>query len=283
MIGLEDDMTYARRPVRPLPPDLIPEKSKPHKVKDKESWTSIALSLGLNPSDLIYFNFRTRNPMEVNWYLKNRVGCKTLTKNKKNFMFSSADKPGIIYLPILAGVQPIVAEEKVPSWLKNVWAGIGVAVSGDLFVVGAHDVSGKIYNLGCNADQVKYAWLSFSGYKFGAGLGGDAGAVFILAHGFEDAMEMNGVDSSWDFDISLGPRLLSSLKGIKTLGKIVDTIEKYKKLRYVTENAIKNLGVTRPGIYTIPIPAAGWGYHLWAGFKFGEIEVSASGCQCLSV
>ena len=66
-------------------------------------------------------------------------------------------------------------------------------------------------------------------------------------------------------------------KGGKGLGKAIDTIDQYKKLSYVTENAIKNLGITKRGIYTIPIPLVGAGIHVWAGYKFGDVTIVSSG------
>jgi hypothetical protein len=48
-------------------------------------------------------------------------------------------------------------------------------------------------------------------------------------------------------------------------------------MRYLTENVIKNIGITTPGVYTIPIPLAGAGLHIWGGFKFGDIKIFSSG------
>ena len=164
------------------------------------------------------------------------------------------------------------------SKYRKIWTGLAKSHSGDLFLVGAYDVTGKVYNLGWDEEsEVKNVVININGYKFGPGLGASVGAVFVIAHGYENAAEMNGVAGGWDFDVSIGAKLGDFFKGVKGLGKVVDTIEKYKKMRYLTENAIKNLGISKPGIYTIPIPFAGAGLHLWAGYKFGDVSVVDTG------
>ncbi len=40
----------------------------------------------------------TRNPKEVNFYLEYYVGC-TASNDKKNYSFSDADSPGVVYIP----------------------------------------------------------------------------------------------------------------------------------------------------------------------------------------
>jgi hypothetical protein len=161
--------------------------------------------------------------------------------------------------------------------LRNVWAGIAKSHSGDLAVIGAHDLTGKIYNLGDELPDVRNAVININGWKFGVGLGGSIGAVFVIAHGYENQLQMNGVTEAWDFDFSVVGKLDSFLKGLKGIGKTIDTIQKYKKTRYLAENVIKNRGITTPGFYAISIPMAGLGLHVWGGWKFGDITVFSSG------
>src|SRR5262249_10728996 len=49
--------------------------------------------------DLIDYNFRTRAPDEVNWYLRRNVGCRKTSRDGKNYIFSTDASPGIVYLP----------------------------------------------------------------------------------------------------------------------------------------------------------------------------------------
>lgn len=276
-------MPIEKRPAHLIAKDYVPPSSKPYQVKDGDSWVTVARANGMEPWDLIYSNFKTRDPAEVNWYLHNYVGCRHPTHDLRNWMFSSRDKPGVIHIPLARVVKTPPATRvtpKLPSPWNKFWAGVGKAHSGDLFVIGAHDLTAKVYNLGDSFDspsKAKNAIINVNGWKFGAGLGGDIAAVFVIAHGFEQAGEMKGVDGGWDFDIAIAWKLGDFLKGVRGLGRAVDTFEKYKKLRYLTENAVKNLGITKEGIYTIPIPGGGWGMHLWGGYKFGDVTVVSTG------
>lgn len=61
------------------------------------NWWSLAWVAGReNPWDLIIYNFGTEDPREVNYYLKEYVGC-TAVKDS-SYVFTGA-KPGIIYFP----------------------------------------------------------------------------------------------------------------------------------------------------------------------------------------
>jgi len=60
-------------------------------VKDGDSWQNVASRDGwANPTDLCEYNFRTRVPEEINWYLKIFVGC-SKSNDGKNYSFSSND------------------------------------------------------------------------------------------------------------------------------------------------------------------------------------------------
>jgi hypothetical protein len=98
-------MPLETEPIIKVPKNHVPSNSEKYKVKDGDSWESIAKRIGVDVWDLIYFNFKTKNPREVNWYLGHYdyVGCKTTTTDGKNWRFSASAKPGIIYLPIRVG------------------------------------------------------------------------------------------------------------------------------------------------------------------------------------
>jgi hypothetical protein len=91
----------------------IPTNSEKYKVKDGDSWESIARRIGIDVWKLIDFNFKTKDPREVNWYLRDYVGCNLPTNDKLNWRFSSSANPGIIYLPKKVMVfQPLIIEVK---------------------------------------------------------------------------------------------------------------------------------------------------------------------------
>lgn len=73
---------------------------RPYRVRDGDNWWTLQKSFGLrDPWDLIRYNFETENPAEVNWYLREYVGCTKVTADGKNYCFSSSATPGLLYLP----------------------------------------------------------------------------------------------------------------------------------------------------------------------------------------
>lgn len=70
-----------------------------HRVTNGESWVTLAKKYGRNdPWDIIQFNFETKTPEEVNYYLAHRIGC-TRSTDGINYSFSSSDEPGLVYIP----------------------------------------------------------------------------------------------------------------------------------------------------------------------------------------
>jgi hypothetical protein len=93
----------------------VPTGGTRYRVKRNDTWISIARGLGIDPWDLIDFNFpgmqraKTANferaSRQVNWYLREYVGCNTTTDGE-NWAFDSgltmgtgSWKGGWIYLP----------------------------------------------------------------------------------------------------------------------------------------------------------------------------------------
>ena len=92
------DEKYEKRPDHPLPPSYRPPDSLPYRVADGDYWEKVANALRYtNAWDLIEFNFQTRDPREVNYYLRENVGCVLPTDDQKNWRFSTAATPGVIY------------------------------------------------------------------------------------------------------------------------------------------------------------------------------------------
>jgi hypothetical protein len=67
--------------------------------KFDDTWESVARQYGMDARRLIYHNFKTNNPKEVNFYLRTVVGCNTPSPTRWNWTFKGA-RPGIIYLPV---------------------------------------------------------------------------------------------------------------------------------------------------------------------------------------
>jgi LysM repeat protein len=70
-----------------------------HKVRTNESLSSLAKANGISEKDLLTFNFGTTEPQEINRHLRDRVGCTKRTRDGRNYIFDSTDKPGFIYIP----------------------------------------------------------------------------------------------------------------------------------------------------------------------------------------
>jgi hypothetical protein len=77
-----------------------PNNNKNPKDPTRDTWISVARKHQIDPAKLIWFNFLTENPDQVNWYLRRNVGCNVATPDGRNWMFSDSASPGIIYLPI---------------------------------------------------------------------------------------------------------------------------------------------------------------------------------------
>ena len=92
-------MPIEKEPVNKVAKNYVPPNSTRYKVKDGDSWVSLARKHGLDPWALIESNFKTRSPNEVNWYLREYVGCNVPTSDGKNWRFSTSASPGMISIP----------------------------------------------------------------------------------------------------------------------------------------------------------------------------------------
>jgi hypothetical protein len=78
-----------------------------YRVGDKlgANWQTVAAGFGIaNVWDLIWFNFRTTDPREINFYLHRYVGC-WQSNDAKNFSFMGAE-PGVIFIPPFGWKRP---------------------------------------------------------------------------------------------------------------------------------------------------------------------------------
>jgi hypothetical protein len=122
-------MAIEQAPKHPVPVGFVPKGGSRYRVKDGDSWVSVAATAHVDVWNLIEFNFRTRKPAEVNWYLRRNVGCTKTTADGKNYVFTSTASPGVIYLPpttprihyAVPGVFNIIAQ---PSNM-TCWATVG--------------------------------------------------------------------------------------------------------------------------------------------------------------
>ena len=93
-------MPIERRPARPLAKGPRAEsREKPHHVSDGETLATVAQKYGVSVQELLLHNFATLEPAEINWYLREQVGCNLSTDDGNNWRFSRTANPGLLYLP----------------------------------------------------------------------------------------------------------------------------------------------------------------------------------------
>jgi hypothetical protein len=85
----------------PWPPteDLLKVQS----VTQADNWQSLKTQFKrCDAWDIIYYNFATYNPEEVNWYLREWIGCHDLSHDGENFRFGLLPngQPMKIYIPV---------------------------------------------------------------------------------------------------------------------------------------------------------------------------------------
>jgi hypothetical protein len=122
-------MANEREPDNPLSVDFVPEGAvETHRVSDDENWASVAAQYNVNVKDLIYFNFHTNVPEEVNWYLRRNTGCNVSKDGGRNWAFSSSADPGLIYIPPPAGAPDtgagtllVLVEQISSGWFQFAW------------------------------------------------------------------------------------------------------------------------------------------------------------------
>lgn len=84
-----------------------------YQVQDGDTIANIASRSGHGAKYIMDYAFGTHDPREVNWHLRNTVGCKKYGPAGQNFAFSKSADPGWIWLPRQAYVQ--LTKKPMPS------------------------------------------------------------------------------------------------------------------------------------------------------------------------
>ncbi|MBL8211382.1 MAG: hypothetical protein JNK87_11750, partial [Bryobacterales bacterium] len=79
-------------------------------MKDDDTLESVAHHYRVPLTQLLMHNFGTTHPAQINWYLRNYVGCTLATRDGKNWRFSHKAQPGLIYIP--ERKQPVPVEHR---------------------------------------------------------------------------------------------------------------------------------------------------------------------------
>jgi hypothetical protein len=217
---------------------------------EDDSWDLLAMrpdmeNAGVSSSDLCYFNFRTRHPAEINWYLYHKVGCRHVTRDHLNYKFSFADHPGIIYLPKAGAILP--AHEKKEEPRLNAWLGV-VGKGGTMFAVaGIETVAGFVVSLD---DLSKWMAIGASVNRLGVGWGATGGFSFVFITGVSKPEQLNGwQQGDTDFNLALGENWGKMAKSATKLKKLQPVIEAMTKLGAKTPGTLKKLLKAEPNKY----------------------------------
>lgn len=99
-----------------------PKDSKEVTLRFDDNWWTVAKRERMDVWDLIDFNFKTRVPEEVNWYLRELLGCRVSFDNGKNYSFYNSTTRKI-YAPISKGVIPpsLPTKKTVDQILRDIW------------------------------------------------------------------------------------------------------------------------------------------------------------------
>jgi hypothetical protein len=249
------------------------------------NWWKVASADGWAPWDLIQYNFGTRNPEEVNWYLYHFLGCRHSNDGHKNLSFQAA-QPGIIYTKGNHNRRPIPPPPPkidTPAVVKPVtppaplfsrsltWVGFGFQVGSMVLTDGRSTTHAYMMNLG---DPESRFFLDVNAIRTGYGAGASGGLVFVVITGLYDPPDVREAPpSSVDFQFALtgkwgsvakGLRLVpnmnaaisaaratSHIKDTKMIGELVNATKSLVKLAGVNEES-NDLTVT---IVELPVGA----------------------------
>lgn len=99
---------------RLVPITYRPPNSIIHRISDGERWESVAALYSVGVKELIWENFKTGVPAEINWYLNHYVSCDTPTPDGYNWRFTTSarqgpsPRAGIVFIPQRVAQQPPV-------------------------------------------------------------------------------------------------------------------------------------------------------------------------------
>lgn len=226
---------------RPSELDYVPPDSRPYKVTPEDNWWTLAdrsdvTFSGMSANDLCFFNFKTRKPSEINWYLRHKVGCRKQTRDGNNYMFSAADNPGIVYLPKQGHPPPVGDVKKKKTQRLNSWVGV-VGKGGTQFaIIGIETVAGLAVSLD---DWTDWMAVTASINRLGPGWGASGGAAVVYIIGVSSPSQLNGHQQMEDVDFNLALGM--------NLGKAVKTGSKAKELQPLVD-ALRKIGATSPAL-----------------------------------
>jgi hypothetical protein len=230
-------MPIERPPRTPLPVGYVPPGGIPYKVKTNDDLGSVARANGITEKDLVYFNFKTTDSAEINWYLRRSVGCVSATHDQKNWMFTSEARPGIIYIPPKTGLRPAGVAPEVSE--LDAWLGLGMSAGTQFVVVGIETLVGWVFSL----DELgKSMGVGASVNRIGPGWGATGGVCVIYITGVSGPERLVGYqDGGWDFNLALGANWGKAAEATSKIKKLKPLIDELTKIGGRTPSTLKRL------------------------------------------
>jgi hypothetical protein len=157
------------------------------------------------------------------------------TRDGKNYRFSAADQPGIVYLPAETTTLPVDEYPRPsPSDRTNAWLGLAGKAGTQFVVVGIETVAGAVASLD---DVGKWMAIGASINRLGPGVGATGGVCIVYITGVKGPADLKGhQQGDWDFNVSLGGNWGKMAKSAKAAERLQPLI-----------NALKRLGASTPG------------------------------------
>jgi LysM domain len=286
-------MAIEKKPAHPLPRGYIPHHGIEYRVKTGDDLGLVARRHGVTEEQLVSFNFRTRDPAEINWYLRRNVGCKVATRDGNNWMFTSGAHPGIIYIPPAWHRPSFPTTAPLPSLPiprppdhPEIWFGLGAQEGGMFGIAGKDTVEACLYSSRTYHNRF---WINIDGWRLGLGLGASIGVALVIATGIDKPQDLQGFVPEPDLDFSLNlagkwgdiAKAAKSLKAISKVakaGKFIDkalSVAEWDKLRDLIWDLYKANGISpkRLGLTVLGIPGAGVGLEASVYESAGDVFV----------
>ncbi|MDZ7637550.1 MAG: hypothetical protein U5J83_04775 [Bryobacterales bacterium] len=206
--------------------------------KSWENWFSVALKDGWSDArDLIEYNFKTKDPKEVNWYLYHFVGCKISVDGNLNLTFKYA-KPGIIYTKknhFGVDVPPppkILPKPNKPLFTRGMtWVGIGGKVGGMSFTSGNSNAVAYMVNV---TDPDCRFFLTLDTRRTGWGAGASVSTIGVLVTGLYDPSDVRHAPSGEiDFDVAIAGKWGAVAKNLKSVPRLTAMARAAAAMRHI--------------------------------------------------
>ncbi|MBB4256134.1 MULTISPECIES: hypothetical protein [unclassified Bradyrhizobium] len=183
-----------RRPLKPLQPWTQPANTTKYKVRTGETWFTLAARNHHQYSehDIIWINFRL-SPLDrfytdqVNWYLREYVGCRHSLDGGRNWAFTDDADPGYIFLP-----DPMYYQDAIAITGTK---GVGVISAPGYSDQNAYDVISKaldvygIADMGISMSEIPLGALAEGGMIAVGTLATLVGPFVALGAPYNDALQ----------------------------------------------------------------------------------------------